>query len=160
MSDFGVTYSISRQRFVDSLQGLSSEGLNWQLHPGVMTIGQMALHVAGVELSFASQLLGQTLDESGERLRRAATDGCVNDLPFPFSPEEITPEFVEAALLRAREMVEPLIQNPTDEIRSVQIKSALGPVIDGTGAFGRLSFHPGYHHGQVHIIRTSPGFPG
>jgi len=159
MSDFAATWSLTRQRFVDSLQGLNHSQLNWRLHPDTLTIGEMALHVAGVEVSFATQLNGQTPEGELARLKAAATEGCVNDAPFPFSVEEITPEFVAQQLEIARSHAEPLVTNPTDELRSKQIKSALGPVIDGTGALVRLGFHPGYHHGQVHMIRTAPGFP-
>ena len=27
------------------------------------------------------------------------------------------------------------------------------------GAFARLAYHPGYHQGQAHLIKTALGFP-
>lgn len=159
MSDFDASYQISRKRFEDAVLGLSSAQLNWRLHPGVLTIGEMALHVAGVEVSFISQLKNLELDAFQERLKRAATEGVVNESDFPFSESEITPDTVRNALSIGRAHVESVIGEPTDELRSRTIKSALGPMIDGTGALARLAFHPGYHQGQAHLIATAPGFP-
>ena len=158
MSDFSATWSLVRGRLINDIAGLTTEQLNWRLHPGTLTIGEMVIHVAGVEISFASQLLGETPEGLEARLKASATDGSVNDKPFPFAVEEITPEFVAEALAVALAKVEPLITNP-DPYRDVQIVSALGPTIDGSGAFARLAYHPGYHQAQVHMIRTAPGFP-
>lgn len=144
---------------MDAVLGLSAEQLNWRLHPDALTIGEMALHVAGVEASFVRQLLEFELEPDLERLSKAATDGAVNDLPFPFEPSEITPESVRDALDATRALVEPVITQPTAAVRAKQIVSALGPVIDGNGALARFAFHPGYHQGQVYLIRSAPGFP-
>ena len=159
MSDFSETWSLVRGRLIRDLEGLTHEQLNWRLHPGVLTLAELAVHVAGVEVSFGSQLTGLELDDLHLRLKAAATDGSVNDKPFPFSPDELTPEFVTKAFELGNAIIQPLIEHPTPEIRAVQIVSALGPVIDGTGAFARLAYHPGYHQGQVYIIKTAPGFP-
>jgi hypothetical protein len=159
MSDFAVSYRLCRTRFEDAVLDLSAQQLNWRMHPGTLTLGEAALHVAGVEISFLSQLQGETLEGLEARLKAAATDGVVNDKPFPFAPEEITPELVREALARARAKVEAVIDAIPDDLRSKTIVSALGPEIDGTGAFARLAFHPGYHQGQAHLIRTAPGFP-
>jgi hypothetical protein len=159
MSDFAATWELIRGRFDDALSGLSQEQLNWRLHPETLTLGEMAIHLAGVEISFISQLLGAPLDDWDTRIRAASTDGVVNSEPFPFAPDEITPDLVQAALTRSRAMVQPVINNLTEEVRQKQIKSALGPIIDGTGAFARLAYHPGYHQGQAHLIKTAPGFP-
>lgn len=158
MSDFSETWSLVRSRLLKAYEGLTAEQLNWRLHPGTLTLGEMAIHVAGVEVSFISQLLKEELTGLEARIKAAATDGSVNDNPFPFAVEEITPELVAECFEIARAKVEPLITNP-DAYRSLQIVSALGPVIDGTGAFARLAYHPGYHHGQAHFILTAPGFP-
>ena len=146
-------------RFDDAVSGLSQEQLNWRLHPGTLSIGEAAIHVAGVEVSFISQLLGTPLDAHRQRVREASTEGVIDETPFPFSAAEITPELVAEALAFSRQMVEPVITNPGAEVLDKQIKSALGPMIDGRGAFARLAYHPGYHQGHVHIIRTAPGFP-
>ena len=159
MSDFAVSYAISRGRFEESLAGIGQEGLNYRLHEGAATIGEMALHVAGVEVSFISQLSGCELDEFSHRLKAASTDGIVNELPFPFAPSEISPELVSKALAIGRGLVEPHINALTPELRQMELKSALGPMITGEGAFARLAFHPGYHQGQVYLIATSPNFP-
>jgi hypothetical protein len=160
VSDFAATWRLVRGRFDEAVSGLSQEQLNWRMHPDSLTLGEMAVHVAGVEVSFISQLRDDQLDAEAQRIKAAATDGVINEKPFPFSSAEITPEFVSAALTRGRSMAEPVISNPTDAIRAKQIVSALGPVIDGTGALARLAYHPGYHQGQAHLIRTAPGFPG
>jgi hypothetical protein len=158
MSDFYATWSLVRGRFDDSVAGLTQEQLNWRLHPGTLTIGEMILHVAGVETSFITQLLGEEPTGLAARLKQAATEGVVNENPFPFTAEETTPELGAEALAYGRQLVAPLMQNP-DPYRERSIKSALGPIIDGTGTFARLAYHPAYHQAQVHMIRTAPGFP-
>ncbi|MBN9503782.1 MAG: hypothetical protein BGO01_08350 [Armatimonadetes bacterium 55-13] len=159
MSDFAVSWQLSRHRFVKTISDLNQEQLNWRIYPEALTIAEMAMHVAGVEISFTSQILGLSLDELKTRLKAAATDGVVNDKPFPFTPEEMTPDAVKHALSVAHDMVEPLISNPGEEALSVELVSALGPVITGKGALARFAFHPGYHQGQAYLIRNAPGFP-
>lgn len=119
----------------------------------------MVVHVVGVEVSFTSQLLGIDLDETGARLKRAATEGVVNDGAFPYSDEELSAAKVKELIDYARNLVEPIITNPSPEILSKELVSALGPVITGEGAFARLAFHPAYHHGQAYLIQNAPGFP-
>jgi len=159
MSDFASCWSLSRKRLVDEISGLSQTQLNWRVHPNSLTIGEMVLHVAGVEVLFGSQLTAMTLDEQGARLRRSATEGVVNDLPFPFEAGEITPEVVAESLEYASKISGPLIDAADPDIREIEIKSALGPMISGDGAFTRLGFHSAYHQGQAYLIKTSPGFP-
>jgi hypothetical protein len=159
MSDFHAAYQISRTRFEDEVKGLTREQLNWRMQPDSMTIGEAAMHVAGAEVNFISQLLSSPLDAYAERLKKAATEGVVNDEPVPFSPEEITPEIVTEALTYGRAMAEPIIAAPSDQVRANVIKSVLGPMIDGTGALARLAFHPAYHQGQVYLMKQSPGYP-
>ena len=159
MADFYDTWSLVRGRFVAGLDGLSEEGLHFRLHPGTLTIGEMALHVGGVEVFFATQLLGVKPEGIEARLEACARDGVVNESPFPFLPESFTREFVAEALAIGAGWVEPLLLDPTPEIRARRITSALGPEIDGTGAFARLAYHPAYHHGQLYLLRTAPGFP-
>jgi hypothetical protein len=159
MSDFAVTWRLSRGRFDEALAGLTQRQLTWRLHPGTLSLGQMALHVAGVEVSFSSQLTGAQLDDFASRVKACATDGVVNDRPFPFRDEELSPELIERALELGRASVAPLIEAPTDAVRAKRIISALGPEIDGTGALARLSFHSAYHQGQAHLLRSAPDFP-
>jgi len=158
MSDFFQTWSLVRGRFIDAFNGLNQEQLNWRMHDGALTLAEMALHVAGVEVSFACQLKGDEATGLASRLKAASTDGVVNDRPFPFPPAECSPELVFEAFDLASDMVKPMIENP-DPWRTKQIVSALGPTIDGTGAFARLAYHPGYHQGQAHLIKTANGFP-
>ncbi|MCW5936171.1 MAG: DinB family protein [Fimbriimonadaceae bacterium] len=159
MNDFEATWTLVRGRFDQVFEGLTQEQLNWRLQPGVLTLGEMALHVAGVEASFITQLQRQEPEGLLARLKSAATDGVVNDGSFPFAVDEITPALVKESLELARSLVAPVAKNPTEEIRARQIKSALGPIVDGTGALARLAYHPGYHQGQAHIVKSSPGFP-
>lgn len=158
VSDFLITWQLVRGRFDDAVKGLNGEQLNWRLHPGTLTVGEMALHVAGVEISFATQLKGDSPEGLAGRLKNAATEGVVNDNPFPFAANEITPELVQEALSMGRQILGPMMENP-DPYREKTIKSALGPIIDGTGAFARLAYHPSYHQAQVHMIVTAPGYP-
>lgn len=159
MSDFAASWSLSRKRLLDEIAGLSDRQLNWRLYPGALTIGEMAIHVAGVEVSFASQLAGTELDAEGAKLKCAATEGVVNDLPFPFSVGEITAASVAGSLEYSSNLLEPLITAAAPEIRQKEIKSALGPMISGEGAFARFGFHSAYHQGQAYQIKQAPGFP-
>jgi hypothetical protein len=159
MSDFAASWKLSRSRFAESVSGLNHAQLNWRIHPQALTLGESVLHVVGVEVSFIHQLLGSVPEGLASRLVSAATEGVVNDLPFPFAAEEITPELIATAFELGEELVKPYIENLSAEMRGKQIKSALGPMIDGNGAFARLGFHAGYHQGQAHLIRTAPGFP-
>lgn len=158
-SDFSVSWELCRGRFDQEVLGLNQEQLNFRLYPGALTIGEMAIHVAGVELWFLAQLQDQTLSEQLSRIAAAATEGVVNDHPFPFAADEITPECVAAALASAAEAVKGVIYDPPAALLSKEIKSALGPIITGRGALARFAFHPGYHQGQAYQIKCAPGFP-
>lgn len=159
MSDFAASWTLSRSRFDAAIEGLNHQQLNWRLQDGVLTLAQMAVHVAGVEVWFASQMLGESLGSEDSRLTLAATDGVVNEKPFPYADAELTPEFVAKALQKGRDWVGRVVWNPSEEVRRRTVQSALGPVIDGEGALARLGFHAGYHQGQAHILITAPGFP-
>ncbi|MBS1706843.1 MAG: DinB family protein [Armatimonadetes bacterium] len=159
MSDFSQTYELARKRFDDCVAEFSTPQLNYRLGPDTLTVGEMALHLSGVEIWFVSQLLGRELGAEEQQLASAATEGVVNDHPFPFSEAEITVDLVRTALAKGREMVMSIILSPTEEVLNREIKSALGPVITGAGALARFAFHPAYHHGQAYLIQHSTGFP-
>ncbi len=158
-SDFIAIYALARGRFDAAIEGLSGDGLVFRAAPGTLSPGEMALHVAGVELSFAGQLTGEAYEGEEERVRRCATEGVVDEGAFPFAPEEIRPELVARALAAGRRRAEALLAGDAPEIRAKELRSALGPVITGEGAFARLAFHPQYHHGQAHLLTMLPGFP-
>lgn len=158
MSDFAISWNLSRGRFDQNLESLTTAQMNWRLHENALTIGEMSLHVAGVELWFMSQLTGEPYAEWAD-VMKAATDGVVNDLPFPVSTEKITADFVRAALAAARAAITPNIENPSAALLGKELKSALGPIINGQGALARIAFHSAYHHGQIYQITTAPGFP-
>lgn len=159
MSDFGITWTLTRGRLIEAFAKLNHAQLNWRLHPKALTIAESALHVAGVEISFAQQLTGVELNELELRIKAAATDGSINDKPFPFSVEEMTPAFVSSCFEIAKTFVEPLIDNPSAEVLAKELAGALGQKITGEGALSRLSMHPAYHQGQAYLIQTAPGFP-
>ena len=160
MSDFNETWSLVRGRFEREIDGLSHEQLSWRIHPRSLTIGEQAMHVAGVEVSFIHQLTGEPLDDFGTRVKASATDGVTNENPFPFSAEELTVENIQRALELGKTLVAKYIDPVPDEVRAKQIKSALGPMIDGTGAFARIAYHPAYHQAQAYMMKTAPEFPG
>lgn len=141
------------------IKDLNKEQLNWRLYPGSLTIGEMALHVAGVEVSFVSQLTDTEIDGLRSKLKACATEGVVNENPFPFSADEITPELVAEALGLAEAMTLTIIDEPSEAVLSKELVSALGPIITGEGALARFAFHPGYHQGQAYQIKNAPGFP-
>ncbi len=159
MSDFAETWVLVRGRFVDAVKDLNAAQLNWRMHPDAMTIGEMALHVAGVETYFCRQLLDLQLDAFGQKIEKCATEGVVNENPFPFAAQEITPEVVQQALELGHSVTAGPITNLTPELRERQVTTVLGPVVGGSGVMARLAYHPGYHHGQVYLTRTAPGFP-
>ncbi|CAN5497286.1 hypothetical protein BH11ARM2_BH11ARM2_30690 [soil metagenome] len=159
MSDFYTAWSLSRGRFLAELEGLTHQQLAWRLYPGSLTLAEAALHVAAIEVKFGSSILGQTPEGELARITAAATDGVVNDNPFPFTEQEMTPEFVKEALASAKAVIEPALLDPNAERRSVTMVSALGPVITGEGAMARLAFHAAYHQGQAYMMKNAPGFP-
>ncbi|MCH7944691.1 MAG: DUF664 domain-containing protein [Armatimonadetes bacterium] len=160
MNDFHATYGLVRGRLIDAVKDLNDEQLKWRLHPASPSISEMVLHVCGVEMSFACQLLGQDSEsEFDKRIRACARDGIVNDSPFPFSENEQGVALMNRVLERGLEMVGPLIEEASDAVRETQIESALGPMIDGNGAFARIAYHPGYHTGQIWTYRYHPDFP-
>ncbi len=158
MTTFHASYEICRGRFDEAVRNLSQPQLNWQIHDHALSIGQSALHVAGVEIWFIEQLTGVEQAEL-EQLKRCATEGVVDEGPFPYAAGDITPELVNSMLARARALAEPILRHPSEELLRHEIKSALGPMITGHGALARLAFHPGYHHGQAHLIVTASDFP-
>lgn len=159
MSDFHSAWALSRGRYLDEIDGLSAAQLNFRLYPGALTIGEAALHVAGIEVRLAAMIDDLALDPFLERVRAAATEGLVDDRPFPFSPEEITPDLVRRALEASRVVWEPIVLDPTPARRAARCFSSQGLAIDGEGAMRRLTFHAGYHQGQAYQIKNAPGFP-
>lgn len=154
-----MTWELTRNRMIAAYKDMNHEQLSFRLFPNTLTIGEMVAHVYGVEISFASQILGAELNELESRLKAAATDGAVNDNPFPFSADELTPEFLAQAEMIALAWSNKVILDPTPEIRNAELVSALGPVITGAGALARLGYHPGYHHAQIYMVSQSPDFP-
>ncbi|MBS1720023.1 MAG: DUF664 domain-containing protein [Armatimonadetes bacterium] len=166
MSDFLEVYRLTRGRFEASLEGLSQAQLNFRINEGSLTIAESALHVAGTETRFASFLLGKELNETDQRLADSALNGIMNEEPFPFTPDELTPEVVQANVARGREWAERLIASDSTEtrekttvIRNRELRSILGPMINGEGALVRMSAHPFYHLGQFEVIKRDPNFP-
>jgi len=151
---------MSRQRFVDEIKDLNAEQLHWKPYDNTLSIGQMAIHVAGVEILFTSGLQKRELNPAEAKIAAAAADSVVNDKPFPFSNEEITPESVAEALQTAKTILEPIITNPTEADLAGEVKSVLGPMISGQGVLIRMAFHSAYHQGQAYTYKMSPGFPG
>lgn len=157
MSDFLTTYSLTRARFDEAVLKLSTSQLNFRLNPDVLTAGEMAFHVAGVEVWFASQIFGTSLNDQMSRIARCATDGSINDNPFPFIESDITPESVSQILAVGRAAAESVFK--AENIRDKELTSALGPIINGEGAMVRLCSHPFYHQGQIYMITTAEEFP-
>jgi hypothetical protein len=159
VSDFHAAWTLSRGRLLAEYEGLNHAQLTYRLYPGSLSLGQAALHVAGVEAKFGAELLGVELSPELDRIRQAATDGITNDKPFPYTDAELTPEFVAEAFAKSKALVEPALLDPTAERRSISLVSALGPVITGEGAMARLAFHSAYHQGQAYMLRLHPDFP-
>jgi len=159
MTEYANSWAMSRQRFVDEIKGLNAEQLNWKIHPGALSIGEMALHVAGVEIYFIGSLTKRDFSDLENKIAACAKDSVVNDNPFPFSVHEITPESVITGMDHAKSIVEPVITNPSQEVREGTVVSVLGPTVSGDGVFTRLAFHSAYHQGQAYTYKTSPSFP-
>jgi hypothetical protein len=160
MTHYANSWALSRQRLLNAVLDLNDAQLSWRIHSKALSIGQMAVHVAGVEVSFSSQLTGRELSSEEKKIKASATDGVVNEKPFPYEDSELTPAKVSEILETGKRWLEPVITDPTPELLSKELVSALGPVITGDGALTRLAFHSAYHEGQAYLIRTAPGFPG
>ena len=159
MSDFLTTYELTRGRFDDLVLKLNADQLNFRQNPNTLTAGEMALHLAGVEIWFASQLLEVELNPEDQKLAKCATEGSVNDNPFPYLVSEITTDFVKESLAKGKLAAEKIFTSPDPGIRTKSLTSALGPVINGEGAMARYAAHPFYHQGQIYMICQSPNFP-
>lgn len=159
VNGFVETWNLTRGRFSDSFAGWSHDQLHFRCFPDSMTAAEMALHVAGVEVRFSSDLLQIPLTESQKRLANCATDGSLNDNPFPFSKEEMTADFIRESLELSAEFAKKLFE-ADPHVYEREIKSALGPMINGYGAMARIAFHSGYHGAQVYMTKCSPDFPG
>jgi hypothetical protein len=159
MTDLLAIYQLTRGRLEQEAAGLTAEQLRWRPYPGALSIGEMALHVAGVELKYAAHITGRELDDTQLRLARCASEGVVDDSPFPITEAEIEPQTVSGALAMARAFAEPCLAEPTADMRAAEMQSVLGPTIDGSGVLARLAFHPAYHQGQAYSYRAHPGFP-
>ena len=156
LSDAYATWTLVRGRFDAELALVPDERLHARLFSGAMTPAEMAAHVAGVEVKFSSGVTGKALEGEDARIARAASDGVVNENPFPFAPEEMGRERLGEMLARGRAWAEPVLADPTPEIRAAQAVSVLGPVIDGTGVLARLAYHPAYHQAQLYLVRVAP----
>lgn len=159
MTDFAKSWQLSRGRLLAEIDGLTHEQLNYRIHPHHLSAGQAVVHVAGVEIWFTAQLTGTSLSDELSKVAKCATEGVVNENPFPFSDDQLTPEFVSWAASEAEKMVKPHIENPSGAFLEGELKSALGPMISGEGALARFAFHPAYHQGQIYLCKTAPDFP-
>ena len=160
MNDFHTTYALVRGRMVEAVQDLNDGQLKWRLHSASPSICEMVIHVCGVEMSFANQLLERKPEsEFDKRITASSRDGIVNDSPFPFSEDEQGAELMNRVLERGFEIAGPLIEEANGTVRNKEIESALGPMIDGNGALARIAYHPGYHTGQIWTYRYHPDFP-
>jgi len=64
---------------------------------------------------------GQPIPAEYQLLVSCATEGVVNDNPFPIPAPEITAAKVKEALAIARGLVDPVVSNPTDAQRAATI---------------------------------------
>lgn len=152
MTDFLTTYRLTRQRFDDAIRAFPEEHLHRRIAPDTLTTAEMAMHVAGAEVYVLHGLLQKEPTEHERRLIGCAFNGVVNSDPFPFTEQEMTTDFLLATLESSRAYTESVLAAIDDDLRKRQIKSVLGPMIDGDGAFARLCSHPFYHQGQVYLI--------
>jgi len=158
VSDFAAPWELSRSRFIAEFSGLRQDQLDWSPASGVLSIGQMAAHVAGVEAYFSRQLRDLTLEPGLRRVEMSAVDGVVNDKAFPFEAGELTVDGLLGVFAETEALVRPMMDDPAS-IANKSLVSALGPVIDGRGALTRLAFHPAYHQGQAYLLKQLPGYP-
>lgn len=159
MTDLGATYQLSRGRFDQEIEGLSHAQLNWRPREDALSIAEMAVHLAGVEIWFSCQIKEVEMSPQESKLAKCAVDGVVNEAAFPFSAEELTSEFVAESLAMGRHQAEEILNDDLDEWRNASLRSALGPEISGEGAMHRFAFHPAYHQGQAYLYKTDPNFP-
>lgn len=159
MTDFAKSWQLSRGRLKAEVEGMNQAQLNYRIHPNSLSAGQAVVHVVGVEIWFVAQLTGAELPGELGRVAKCATEGVVNDNTFPFSDDELTPEFIQWALETGETLVKPHIETPSEVFLTSELKSALGPMISGEGALTRFAFHPAYHQGQIYLCKTAPDFP-
>ncbi len=161
MNGFLLIWEFTRERLEQSWADLSPEQLHWRMHPEAMTIAEMLLHIASAEHYMSRRMRGEEPRGStaDAKLDRAVTDSFLNDLPYPFTPEEMTQEFIHRTLAKTAAEVRPLLEKLDEEALNRRFTSPLGPEIDGVGGLKRICQHSAYHTGQIWQIRLSPGFP-
>lgn len=161
MNGFLLIWEFTRERLEQAWSDLTPEQLHWRMNDEAMTIAEMLLHIASAEHYMGHRMRGEDprATAADEQLDRAVTDSFLNDLPYPFSKEEMTKEFIHRTLAKTAAEVRPVIEKLDKEMLERRFISPLGPEIDGLGGLQRICQHSAYHTGQIWQIRLSPGFP-
>ncbi len=154
-------WQFTRVRLDHALEGLTGEQWIWRPHPQAHSIAELAMHVAGAEFYWWSRLtnLRPSSPDYDERLDRAVIDGYLSESDFPYSPEELTQDFVRAKLKSMQSRMEELFRHLNDHQLSMTLTSPIGDILTGYGGLTRLAQHAGYHTGQIWLMRMMPDFP-
>lgn len=152
----------TRERLAGAWEDLEEEQLHWVPWSGAHSIAKILAHVAGAEHYLGSRILGiePASNEEDARLDRAVVASFIEeDEPFPYTEDELTPDFLKSLLERSGAVARRAVSNPTEEQLLRQFRAPLGNLITGRQALWRMAQHAGYHTGQVWTYRQHPDFP-
>ncbi|WP_019121502.1 DinB family protein [Brevibacillus massiliensis] len=137
----------ARERYLATLSDMQPEQLSWKVAPGSNSLGFLVRHIAEVEYRFASMFFARPVPESVT----LATIGPVKD-------EGVYTDWPQLQLFMEQSFAHLLdaMQSLPDESWDVPVEAPIG-VLTPREALGRLTYHMGYHAGQIGLIRKYGG---
>ncbi len=133
----------ARERYQEVLNTIEPEHLTWRLAPGSNSIGFLIRHIAEVEYAFARFFFDRPIPEDV----KLTTVGPVKD-------QGIYTDLADLHAFRGRShayLLEALESLPADKW-DIPVETRIGTMTPRE-ALGRLTYHTGYHAGQIGLIR-------
>ncbi len=163
MHPYSSVWKFTRSRLDQAIDGLSERQLGWRIYPEAHNIFEIVYHVAGCEHYWAARLTGKDPNSTPFEalLEQAVLEGFLREgVGGPFrDPSHLTPEALAKALEFTGSRLQPVLEDPTDEMLAMPLTSPNGDAVTGEQGLARLAQHAGYHTGQIWLIAMSPHFP-
>lgn len=141
------SFQMARSRYLDTLNGLEEHQLSWKLAPGSNSIGFLIRHIAEVEYRFGQMFFQAPVPDQVT----LATIGPVRD--------EGNYTALAPLLAFKDQSYEHLLQTLSSLPEAdwdIPCEAPIGKLTPRQ-ALGRLTFHMGYHSGQIGLIRKYGG---
>lgn len=140
-------FQTARSRYMDTMNGLEATQLTWKLAPGSNSIGFLIRHLAEVEYRFSQMFFQTPLPEDVT----LATIGPVKDEGIYTELEPLL-RFRDQAYQHLLHALQSLPEKDWD----IPCEAPIGKLTPRE-ALGRLTYHMGYHTGQIGLIRKYAG---